>query len=119
MLVADDTRSVALRLSELIAEAGQFAIAGPAFDGAQAMALFAATRPDAAVLDFTMPRATGLDVLRAIREAGSDCLVIVMTNQTDPSIRERCLAAGADHFLLKSQDIGIVVEILRDHFARY
>lgn len=116
VLIADDARSVAIRLSELVREAGEFDVIGPVFDGQQAKESFEAIRPDAVIVDFAMPLLSGLDVIRAIRLVSSECLIIVLTNQNDPSIRVRCLAAGADHFLLKSRDFEAVTGILAGHF---
>jgi CheY-like chemotaxis protein len=69
------------------------------------------------VLDFDMPGANGLQVLRNIRaEAGrAPCLVIMLTANSDASVREACMAAGADHFLLKTSDMARLPEIVTTH----
>jgi|JI9StandDraft_1071089.scaffolds.fasta_scaffold657243_1 CheY-like chemotaxis protein len=120
VLVADDAAEVALRVAELLAEAGAEVVATAA-DGAQALALFERTHPDAVVLDIEMPRLGGLDVLKAIRaqgQAGSQRpLVIMMTSHNEPAWREECLAAGADHFLLKQAEIEQLLQIVPAYTA--
>jgi CheY-like chemotaxis protein len=111
-LVADDSPVVAELVTELLIEAG-VEVLGPAFDGHQALQLLAHTRPDGAVLDFDMPGANGLEVLHHIRAVPAlrDCVVIILTSHAEPSLREACMAAGADHFLDKSKDFGLLPEL--------
>lgn len=103
-LVADDNPVVAALVSELLREAG-VEVVGPVYDGAQALRLYREALPEGAILDFDMPEANGLEVLRTIRaEHGPErCKVIILTGHTDPSLRDACLAAGADHFLRKDE----------------
>jgi DNA-binding NarL/FixJ family response regulator len=116
VLIADDARSVAIRLTKLVQETGKVDVIATAFDGLEAKRSFEEIGPDAVILDFAMPLLSGLDVIRAIRRTDSECLVIVLTNQSSVSIRERCLAAGADHYLLKSRDFEAIAAILAEHF---
>jgi CheY-like chemotaxis protein len=103
-LVADDAPLIAQLVVELLRES-DVDVLGPATDGIEALQLFRVHRPDGAVLDFDMPGANGLEVLRAIREdpEAPACIVIMLTGHADPSLREACLAAGADHFLDKTE----------------
>ncbi|SLJ90052.1 response regulator [Novosphingobium mathurense] len=118
VLIADDARSVAVRLADLVGETGQFEIVGPVYDGLEAKRSFEAKRPDAVILDFAMPLLSGLEVVQAIRKVSSTCFIIVLTNQSDASVRQRCLAAGADQYLHKSRDFEAVPGILAAHFER-
>jgi CheY-like chemotaxis protein len=117
-LVADDSPIVAGLVAELLVETG-VAVVGPAGDGREALRLYRQARPDGAVLDFDMPHANGLEVLQAIRaEQGSrPCVVIMLTANDDASLRDACLAAGADHFLHKATDFERLQDILRAHAA--
>lgn len=117
VLIADDARSVAARVATLIRDIGGYDVLGPVHDGLEARNEFEALRPDAVILDFAMPHMSGLDVIRAIRLMSLECLIIVLTNQREPSVKERCLAAGADHFLLKSRDFNAISDILVSHFG--
>lgn len=86
VLIADDDRLVRIMLADLLAELGHTAIA--AANGAEAVALCASERPDVVVLDLLMPRLSGLDAVRALRQAGSRVPAILLTAISDRSFRE-------------------------------
>lgn len=102
VLVADDTREVAVRVMELVESFTHLEAIGPALDGDEAWTLYQQTRPDVAILDFHMPGLNGLEILTRIRQRDAGCLVVVMTSSHEAQIGERCRAAGANHFLNKS-----------------
>jgi FixJ family two-component response regulator len=58
-------------------------------------------RPDCLLLDLHMPGLSGLDILRAIANAGMKLPTIIITGRDDSRSREQCLAAGALAILLK------------------
>lgn len=70
-------------------------------DGQQAMDAVARQRPDAMVLDMTMPRVDGLEVCRRLRSAGDDLPVLVLTACGAAADRVVGLDAGADDYLPK------------------
>lgn len=115
-IVADDVPIVAELVSEMLREAGA-EVVGQAVDGLQALRLYHETLPDGAVLDFEMPHANGLEVLRAIRahRGAQGCRVIMLTSHGDPSLREACLEAGADHFLHKPTELHRLLELVAEH----
>jgi CheY-like chemotaxis protein len=98
VLICDDEPS----LRELI----RISLDGPyqfveADDGVESLELARRVRPDIVILDMMMPRMTGLEVLRALREERdlAETRVIVLTAQ--PGTREQALAAGADVVMVK------------------
>ncbi len=70
-------------------------------DGQQAMDAVTRQRPDAMVLDMTMPRVDGLEVCRRLRSAGDDLPVLVLTARDAVADRVAGLDAGADDYLPK------------------
>lgn len=69
-------------------------------DGALALELFEAERPDLIVLDLMLPQVNGLDILRKVRAAG-DIPVIMLTARADESDRVAGLELGADDYVVK------------------
>ena len=69
-------------------------------DGATALELLAASRPDLVVLDMMLPGVNGLDVLRRIRADG-DVPVIMLTARAEESDRVAGLELGADDYVVK------------------
>ena len=118
VLVADDTPAVARRVVELLREVEGVEVVGPVGDGSEALRMFHETAPACVVLDLNMPSLDGLGLLDAIRAEDTQCLLIVLTSHEEPSIRERCVAAGADHFLRKSREFEQVPVLVRAAFAR-
>jgi DNA-binding response OmpR family regulator len=72
-------------------------------DGATAIELARAHRPDALVLDVMLPDRSGLDVLAELRADATlaELKVIVLTARAQGADRDAALAAGADLFVAK------------------
>ncbi len=99
ILVVDDDRAVRDSLRRSLAFNGyEVELAS---DGAQALEMVAADRPDAMVLDVMMPRLDGLEVARRLRGIGDDLPILVLTARDEVSDRVSGLDAGADDYLPK------------------
>jgi CheY-like chemotaxis protein len=74
-----------------------------AADGATAIEMFRAVRPDVAIIDIGLPTMDGYEVARAIRSdtAGRDVLLIALTGYGFPEDRARARTAGFDRHLVK------------------
>jgi DNA-binding response OmpR family regulator len=101
----DDPPTLELLCDHLVAD--RFA-ALPAPNAADALRLCRFNQPDLLLLDLSLPDASGLDVLRAIREAGGEdsrcdpaLPVIVLTGRGADADRVRGLELGADDYLVK------------------
>ena len=99
VLVVDDDRSVRESLRRSLEFNGyQVSLAS---DGAEALAAIASDPPDALVVDVMMPRLDGLETTRALRAAGNDLPILVLTARETVSDRVDGLDAGADDYLTK------------------
>lgn len=65
------------------------------------------------VLTLDLPDRSGIEVLEEIRRRNGGSEVFILTNHTAPGFRERCLRAGANHFLNKSKDFEKMAKLLR------
>ncbi len=76
-----------------------------ASDGAEALAGLsaagAASAPDVVVMDVMMPRLDGIETTRALRAAGNDVPILVLTARDAVGDRVEGLDAGADDYLTK------------------
>lgn len=115
VLVADDAPPVLLRIAELLSEIEGVDVVATATDGDMAVAQFLRHAPDIAVLDLAMPGCNGIEVLRAIRDTGLVCRVIIVTSHTEAALRERCLAEGADGFVHKATGLDELLTLVRTY----
>jgi two-component system response regulator MprA len=99
VLVVDDDRAVRESLRRSLEFNGYDV--SLAADGAEALAGIAATAPDVVVMDVMMPRLDGLETTRALRTAGNDLPILVLTARDAVGDRVEGLDAGADDYLTK------------------
>jgi two-component system, OmpR family, response regulator MprA len=99
VLVVDDDPAVRDSLRRSLAFNGYEV--DVAADGEEALHRLGAQRPDAVVLDVMMPRLDGLATCRALRAAGDDVPVLMLTARDEVSDRVAGLDAGADDYLPK------------------
>lgn len=72
-----------------------------AADGAEALAGIGRVAPDVVVMDVMMPRLDGIETTRALRTAGNDVPILVLTARDAVGDRVEGLDAGADDYLTK------------------
>lgn len=70
-------------------------------NGETALSAIKETQYDCMILDIGLPRMSGLDVLRNMRESDNDTPVLILTAQDGISDRVTGLDAGADDYLVK------------------
>ncbi len=88
---------------------------------AQGVDLYRWTPYDVVLVDYRLPDADGLETLRALRRSPEfQGAILVLTGNDDEELAERCLEAGAQDFLLKSElnsrHIGRAVQQARQRF---
>ena len=101
VLVADDEEDIRSLVAFRLKRAGYEVIT--AADGEEALLLATTRLPDLAVLDMMMPKATGLEVTRSMREheATKDIPVILLTARAQEGDVIRGFEAGADDYVKK------------------
>jgi CheY-like chemotaxis protein len=91
ILIADDDRLLRTLLADVLAGLGHDVVS--AEDGAEAVELCRREKPDVVVLDFLMPRLSGVDALARMRSGGRRMPAVLLTAISGPSLRD---AVGAD-----------------------
>jgi two-component system OmpR family response regulator len=99
ILVAEDDVAIAEALSYSLRKAGYSVEA--VHDGEAVETALAATERDLLILDLGLPRKSGLEVLRTLRQRGSRLPVLILTALDDVVHRVKGLDAGADDYLHK------------------
>ena len=103
VLVVDDDKAVRESLRRSL-EFNGYAVS-LACDGAEALAGLstpvAGAAPDVVIMDVMMPRLDGIEATRALRSAGNDVPILVLTARDAVGDRVEGLDAGADDYLTK------------------
>jgi DNA-binding response OmpR family regulator len=120
VLVADDEDDIRSLVSFRLKRAGYDVIT--AADGEEALVLATTRLPDLVVLDMMMPKATGLEVMRSMREQSrtKDIPIILLTARAQEADVARGFEAGADDYVKKPfspQDLQARVQALLERTA--
>jgi two-component system, OmpR family, response regulator MprA len=117
VLVVDDDRAVRESLRRSL-EFNGYSVS-LASDGAEALASIAGNIPDALVIDVMMPRLDGIETTRALRTAGNDLPILVLTARDSVGDRVEGLDAGAEDYLGKPFDLDELLARLRALLRRH
>jgi two-component system, OmpR family, response regulator MprA len=99
VLVVDDDKAVRESLRRSLEFNGYDV--SMACDGAEALAGITTIVPDVVVMDVMMPRLDGIEATKALRKAGNDVPILVLTARDAVGDRVEGLDAGADDYLTK------------------
>ena len=111
VVVADDNEDGAESLAMVLAAHG--IEVRTAYDGAVALQMIDAWRPDAAVVDIGLPTLSGYEVAQRVRARhGAAMLLVTVTGWDQPKDRAQALAAGFDHHLVKPEHIEPLLALL-------
>jgi DNA-binding response OmpR family regulator len=119
VLVADDEDDIRALVCLAVAKAG-CTVTSSVADGSTALATARAELPDLAVLDVSMPGATGLEVCTALRADPDTAGIHILLLSAGASLDDvaRGLAAGADAYLAKPFGVADLVHQVRTLTAR-
>ena len=101
VLIADDQRVVREGLSMLVGLIDDVEVVGVASDGAEAVRLAEAHRPDVILMDLRMPDLDGIAATAQLRERLPAARVLVLTTYADEDAIVPALRAGARGYLTK------------------
>jgi NarL family two-component system response regulator LiaR len=113
VLLADDHVLVRQGIRQFLEEAGDVEVVAEAGNGAEAIRLVEAHRPDVAVLDIRMPDVTGIEATRRIKERFPEVRVLILTAYDDDPYIFAMLQAGADGYVLKTASADELVDAVR------
>jgi DNA-binding NarL/FixJ family response regulator len=101
VLIADDQSLVRMGFRMILEAETDITVVGEAGDGAAAVSMTAALRPDVVLMDVRMPGVDGIDATAAITAAGGPAKVLILTTYDLDHYVYAGLRAGASGFLLK------------------
>jgi len=111
VLVVDDNEDAANSLATLLEVMGYEV--RTAYDGPEAIEAADEFQPAVALLDIGLPRLSGYDIARHVRERrGSDVLLVAITGWGQEDDRRRAREAGFDHHFTKPADFEVLLELI-------
>ena len=114
VLLADDHAVVRAGICQFLEQADDIHVIAQAEDGLMAQDLIQEHKPDVAVLDIQMPKATGIEVTRWVRANHREVGVLVLTAYDDDPYVMAVLQAGANGYVLKTASPAEIVQAVRD-----
>ncbi len=104
ILVIDDHPLFRKGVGQLIAIAPHLELVGEASNGEDGVAMARELDPDLVLLDLHMTGMSGIETLKAIRDAGLDCRVVILTVSDSADDLVAAIRSGADGYLLKDME---------------
>jgi DNA-binding NarL/FixJ family response regulator len=113
VVLVDDHAVIRAGLQQLLAGTDDIEVVGTAANGAEALEVVRAIRPDVVLMDLQMPGVDGVAATRAIMGEGLGVDVLVLTSFSDSERIIAALDAGAVGYLLKDADPEDVLQGIR------
>lgn len=115
VILVDDASAVLRELELLVGSMLGVRVVATITDGASAIRAVEEHRPDLMVVDVRMPDVNGFQVLEAVGEMEPRPIVLMLSNTAAPSVRKRAMAAGADGFFDKSNEVAALLDEIMRH----
>ena len=117
VLAADDHPVVRAGIAAMLANEADLDVVGLASNGAEAVTLYEAERPDVVLMDLQMPKVDGVSAIAAIRAVEPDARVVALTTYDGDADIHRALSAGACAYLIKDALVDDLVAAIRSAAA--
>src|SRR5512134_2485454 len=114
VILADDHHIVRSGIRQLLESEADLRVLAEAGDGEEAQTLILEHKPDVAVLDIQMPKASGIEVTRWVRSNLPEVGVLILTAYDDDPYVMAVLQAGANGYVLKTASTDELIQAVRD-----
>jgi DNA-binding NarL/FixJ family response regulator len=113
VLIADDHPLMRKGLTDILNGVDGIEVVGSAEDGAAAVALAYAVKPDIVLMDISMPGMDGIEATEKLVEMDSAARVVMLTSYSEREKITQALAAGAVSYLTKDAPPEAVIRAIR------
>jgi DNA-binding NarL/FixJ family response regulator len=103
ILIADDHEVVRQGVRKILAARPEWEICGEATNGQEAVQLAGELRPDAIIMDITMPVMSGLEAARTLTSSRTSPPILIFTMHESRSLADSVKEVGARGFVFKSR----------------
>ena len=113
VLIADDHPIVRTGLKQIIADEPDINIVGEVSNGVEVLEFLTKTPCDLVLLDLSMPKRSGLDVISEIKQIDSNIAILVLSIYPEEQYAVRALRAGAAGYLTKASAPNELIKAMR------
>ena len=113
IILVDDHALVREGVSRLLEAQPDMRVIGSFGDGEAAIRSAAKEEPDVGIVDIAMPQASGIDIVRRVREASPDTQLLVLSMHSNPEYIRQALLAGALGYVAKESAGPVLVRAVR------
>lgn len=113
IVIADDHPIFRRGLCDVIETDPTLDLVGQAADGEEAIELIGRVSPDIAILDVHMPKLTGLQAARKVRDSGGTVKLVLLTMYEDESLLNEALDLGINAYVLKENAAEDLIQAIR------
>jgi len=113
VFLVDDHPLVREWLAGMIALQPDLEVCGQADDASAALAAIAQANPDVVIVDLTMPRSSGLELIKDLRARYPALRLLVLSAHEETNLAERALRAGANGYAIKRESGPQIVDAVR------
>ena len=117
VLIVDDHPLVRAGLTQLISDEPDLEVCGEAAESSEALRQLASASPDLAIIDISLARGSGIDLIKQIKARDTRVKMLVSSMHDESLFAERALHAGAMGYINKQeatdQVIGAIRQILK------
>jgi DNA-binding NarL/FixJ family response regulator len=117
VLIAEDHTMVRESLVSVLQADGDVQVVAQASDGFDAVEKAIQLRPDVVIVDLSMPRLSGIEVIRRLREAVPTARVLVLTMHQEDEYILQAVRAGASGYLVKDSAAAELLSAVRSVHA--
>ncbi|MFY2151314.1 response regulator [Mammaliicoccus sciuri] len=114
IVIAEDQEMLRKAMVQLMELNDELSILGDFPNGEDALEGIQSLEPDVAILDVEMPKMTGLEVLKKVKDSNLNTKVIIVTTFKRPGYFESAVANDVDAYVLKERSIDELVETIKN-----
>jgi two-component system response regulator NreC len=114
ILIADDHHLVRRAVGDLLAKEARWEICGEATDAAEAFQKASELSPDLILLDISMPKGSGLETARRIRQEIPHVKILIMSHHDPKQFAQSAIENGADGCIDKARLALDLVAMIKD-----
>jgi DNA-binding NarL/FixJ family response regulator len=112
-MIVDDHALFRRGLEMVLDSEPDIELVGQASDGAEAVEKAAESLPDVVLMDIRMPRSSGIEACRAMKEAAPSAKIVILTISDEEEDLFEAIRAGASGYLLKDIPLDEVAGAVR------